>query len=98
MTESSVGIRELKANLSKYLQRVKTGQTLIITERGKPIGRIVPESTSDEERLRILHASGLVLQVGGKLPPREPVIINQGPRPISDLVSENRDVDYLSRH
>ena len=95
MNEATVGIRELKTNLSKYLRRVKAGATLIITERGKPIGRIVPEGLSQEERLETLVASGLVLQLGAKLPPREPVVLNQGPQQISDLVSENRDVDYL---
>ena len=95
MSEGTVGIRELKTNLSKYLRRVKTGQTVIITERGKPIGRIVPEGLSQAERLETLVASGLVLQIGEKLPPREPVIVNKSAQQISTLVSENRDVDYL---
>jgi antitoxin (DNA-binding transcriptional repressor) of toxin-antitoxin stability system len=32
------GIRELKSRLSAYLRMVKSGQTVIITERGKVIG------------------------------------------------------------
>ena len=95
MSEGTVGIRELKTNLSKYLRRVKTGQTVIITERGKPIGRIVPEGLSQAERLETLVASGLVLQKCKKLHPREPVIVNKSAQQISTLVSENRDVDYL---
>ncbi|MBU0511584.1 MAG: type II toxin-antitoxin system prevent-host-death family antitoxin [Chloroflexi bacterium] len=96
MTEASVGIRELKTNLSKYLRRVKAGQIVIITERGKLIGRILPEAPTLNERMQILQARGIILQVGGKLSPREPVVINRGQKQISDLVSENRDVDYLS--
>lgn len=42
MTEMTVGIRDLKAQLSNYLRQVKAGATLIITERGRPVGRIVP--------------------------------------------------------
>lgn len=42
MTEMTVGIRELKARLSNYTQQVKAGATLVITERSKPVGRIVP--------------------------------------------------------
>ena len=53
---NKVGIRELKSHLSHYLRRVKAGETLIITERGKPIGRIVPESQPLEERLAHLVA------------------------------------------
>jgi prevent-host-death family protein len=43
MSEATVGMREMKTNLSKYLRRGKTGQTVIITERGKPIARIIAE-------------------------------------------------------
>jgi prevent-host-death family protein len=95
MSEATVGIRELKTNLSKYLRRVKTGETLIITEHGKPIGRIVPEGLSEGERLQALHAAGLVLQIGEKLPVREPVVVNKSSRLMSNLISEDRDVDYL---
>ncbi len=96
MAKSSVGIRELKTNLSKYLRQVKTGQTVVITERGEPIGRIVPEGRSLEERLQILAATGLLQQVGGKLPVIQAVAVNRGSGQVSDLVVEGRDVDYLS--
>lgn len=42
MSEVTVGVRELKAQLSAYLRQVKAGQTIVITERGTPIGRITP--------------------------------------------------------
>jgi prevent-host-death family protein len=38
----SVNIAELKACLSSYLKRVKAGEDVIITERGKAIARITP--------------------------------------------------------
>jgi prevent-host-death family protein len=95
MDPSSVGIRELKTNLSKYLIRVKQGQTLIITEHGKPIGRIVPEGPSIEERLHGLALTGILLQAGGKLPTIQPVTSSRGPKLVSDLVSEDRDVNYI---
>jgi prevent-host-death family protein len=37
-----VGIKEAKMNLSKLLKRVTQGQEVIITDRGKPVGKIVP--------------------------------------------------------
>lgn len=95
MDTSSVGIRELKTNLSKYLKRVKQGQTLIITQYGKPIGRIVPEGPSIEERLQGLALTGMLLRAGGDLPVIQPVTSNRGPKLVSDLISEDRDVDYL---
>jgi len=92
----SVGIRELKTNLSKYLKRIKQGETLIITEHGKPIGRIIPEGPSTSERLKGLELSGILLQVGSNLPAIQPVATAQEDHLISDLVSEDRDVNYLS--
>jgi prevent-host-death family protein len=38
---STVGVRELRQNLSKYLDRVKAGETLTVTERGKEVARLV---------------------------------------------------------
>ncbi len=35
-----VGIRELRAKLSTYLERVKAGEDVIVTERGRPVARI----------------------------------------------------------
>lgn len=36
-----VGIRDLRDHLSAYLERVKAGESLTITEHGKPIARII---------------------------------------------------------
>ena len=37
-----VGVRELKQQLSRYLDRVEAGAELIVTDRGKPKARLVP--------------------------------------------------------
>jgi prevent-host-death family protein len=37
-----VGVRELKQHLSDYLDRVERGQTITITERGRPKVMLVP--------------------------------------------------------
>ena len=37
-----IGVRELRQYASTYLARVKAGETLTVTERGRPIARIVP--------------------------------------------------------
>jgi prevent-host-death family protein len=41
----SVGIRELKAHLSHYLKRVRSGARLTVTERGRSIATISPVET-----------------------------------------------------
>ncbi|MFZ4433425.1 MAG: type II toxin-antitoxin system Phd/YefM family antitoxin [Microthrixaceae bacterium] len=37
-----VGIRELKAKLSEYLVRAQAGEEVVVTDRGRPVARIVP--------------------------------------------------------
>jgi len=91
MIESGVNIRELKAHLSKYLRKVKEGHTILITDRGKPIGRIIPEREPLEERLARIVAAGLAEWSGKQLQPRQPTLSNQSEILISDLVSEQRE-------
>lgn len=38
----TVGVRELRQNLSKHLARVKAGEDLVVTERGEVVARLVP--------------------------------------------------------
>jgi len=90
MDEMRVGIRELKSKLSEYMRRVKSGQTIVVTEHGKPIGQIVPVKASLEERLNGMVAAGLAEWDGQKLKPYKSVAINRGERQVSDLVVEDR--------
>jgi len=59
----SVGVREAKINLSKLLKRVMQGQEVIITDRGKPVGKIVPvpqDHLSLAERIKKMEEQGLL--------------------------------------
>jgi len=87
-----VGVRELKARLSAYLRMVQAGQEIIITHRGKPIGRIVPMApTSPEDRIRELMAMGVVSWSGRKPSPPAPVARARGEVTVADLLLEDRD-------
>jgi prevent-host-death family protein len=48
-----VGIRELNQNTSQVIERVRRGETLEVTDRGRPVARLVPVGggTSLLERL-----------------------------------------------
>ncbi len=37
-----VGIRELRADLSRLMKRVAAGEELVVTDRGKAFARVVP--------------------------------------------------------
>ncbi|MCJ7620801.1 MAG: type II toxin-antitoxin system prevent-host-death family antitoxin [Anaerolineae bacterium] len=91
MGEMSVGVRELKARLSAYLRQVKGGATLVITEHGKPIGRIVPLRPSVQGRLEELAQAGLLTWSGRGLSARQPVARTSGPRTVADVLLEDRE-------
>ena len=95
MAERRVGIRELKSKLSECVREVKAGQTIIVTERGRAVARIIPDSTPEapslQERLDYLVRTGAVLWSGKRLPPAKPVAGLRGKRCVSDLVIENRE-------
>jgi prevent-host-death family protein len=40
-----VGIRELKGKLSSYLERAAAGETIVVTDRGRPVARLTAYST-----------------------------------------------------
>lgn len=42
-----VGVRELKAKLSGYLEQVQRGSAIVVTDRGRPVARLVPLAGSD---------------------------------------------------
>lgn len=47
-TEPQVGIRELKDNASAVIRRVAAGETIMVTDRGRPVARIVPLRDDDD--------------------------------------------------
>lgn len=54
-----VGVRDLKNNLSRYLDGVGEGTEVIVTDRGRPVARLVRIDAS-VDRLSDLIASGAV--------------------------------------
>jgi prevent-host-death family protein len=55
-----VGVRELRQNLSVYLDRVKAGETLEVTERGHPVAQLGPRPAQPMTVLDRLIAEGRV--------------------------------------
>ena len=83
-----VGVRELKNSLSRYLKKVRAGETVVVTDRGKPVARII--STDVPEHVARLMAEGRVTWSGKRFePPRDLIELAPGP-PLSDYISEDR--------
>ena len=80
MHSSSVGIRDAKMNLSKYLKMLQKGAEVIIADRDRPVGGIVPIRIKDlplKDRIKRLEDRGLIEKkpknVLKKMPPPIPL-------------------------
>ncbi len=60
-----VGIRELRQKASEYLRRVEAGETIEVTDRGRPIALLTP--IPDAPPLERLRASGDIYEGVGDL-------------------------------
>jgi prevent-host-death family protein len=88
---TQVSIRELKSRLSYYLRLTKAGESVVITERGTPIGRIVPSSAPVQDRIENMLQAGLILWNRKPLRPMAPVVKTRGARMVADLLVEDRE-------
>jgi len=87
-----VGIRELRQNLSVYVRRVKEGETLEVTEHGRPVAVLAPLPKGADPIARLeregriaRHASGRIEDLGPPLPPVP------GAKPLSEILDELRE-------
>ncbi len=79
MTENRVSVGRLKARLSEYLRRARAGETVVITDRGRPVARLagLEGDRALEGRAGELIRSGLAR---GPAHPLEPGFL-EAPRP-----------------
>jgi prevent-host-death family protein len=92
----TAGVAELKANLSRYLDGVKAGQDLVVTDHGVAVAKIValePDERGASRRQRLIRA-GLLTPARTRLsrllkgPPRGPRV---GGEVLAALVEERRE-------
>lgn len=84
-----VSAKELKNRLGRYLRLVREGKTLVITDRGRPVARLVPEKPELEVRLEAMVALGILERAKGPLPPRKPVA--RARKSVAEIVIQNRE-------
>ena len=90
MRERRVGIRDLRSKLSEYLGEVRAGRTIIVTDHGRQVARIVPQVDSSEQTLAALRSAGTIMWSGRRLKKTKPSVRVRGTGSVSDLVIENR--------
>lgn len=87
---ATIGVRELKARLSACLKRVRAGERLTVTDRGRAIATLVPvDPTPAPDWLNRLLSAGRVRWAGGK-PEGLPRPIPSRGKPASRMVIEDR--------
>ena len=92
----TVEIRELKNRLGYYLRAIRQGRAFMMTDRGKPVARLVPVVPSGEEmwppdlegRMWELVARGILAWTGEPARITEPAGVNRGQELLSALVVE----------
>lgn len=89
-----VGVRELRQNLSVYLDRVKEGARLEVTEHGQPVALLVPLPPEDDALARLI-AEGRVIpatrDLSRVLREHPPLPAIPGAKPLSRVIEEMRE-------
>mgnify|MGYP000120851158 CR=1 FL=1 len=88
-----VSLREANIHFSKYVKKVKAGEEIVLTDRGKPVALIKPIAESKdpfEDRLLLMEQKGLVRRSMAKsVRLHKPVRLNG--KPISRVIEESRE-------
>lgn len=82
-----VGIRELKAKLSEYLERAAAGETIVVTDRGRP--KVEIRKLSVEERIQRGIEEGWIRPGRGR-PDATPLRM-KGKMTIAEAMAEDRE-------
>lgn len=56
----TIGIRELRQNASVWIAKVKDGSTIQITDRGRPVARLVPITPAERVRDQLIADGRLI--------------------------------------
>ncbi|MCK6211574.1 type II toxin-antitoxin system prevent-host-death family antitoxin [Georgenia sp. EYE_87] len=82
---ASVGIRALKAQLSSYVERARSGEVVVVTDHGRPVAQLTP--ITGESVLERLVSEGLAVRPAGAAELPVPI---RATGTVSDLVGEQR--------
>jgi prevent-host-death family protein len=85
---STVGIAELRQNLSRYLRRVERGERLVVTDRNRPVAELGPPPTTGRALDRLI-AEGRVSRPERRGLP-EPLELAGDPHALSRALDEIR--------
>jgi prevent-host-death family protein len=85
---NTVGIAELRQNLSLYLRRVENGERLLVTDRNRPVAELVPPPSNGASLDHLIAEGRVARPVRRGLPP--PLRMDGDPRALSRALDEIR--------
>ena len=88
----SIGIRELRQHASQYIRLVEEGETIQVTDRGRPVAMITPVK-KDETTLERLYREGVLIPAKSKRAIRDlpqPLPALEGEPSLSQVLEEMR--------
>jgi prevent-host-death family protein len=88
MYMTTVGVAELRQNLSKYLRRVAQGERLVVTDRNRPVAELRPPPSTGRALDRLI-AEGRVARPSRRGLP-EPLSLRGDPHALSRALDEIR--------
>jgi prevent-host-death family protein len=82
-----IGVRELNQNTSQVLARVSGGETIEITDRGRPVARLVPVGDETASLARLVASGRAVAPIGAGPVPLPPPLGDPGVNAASALAA-----------
>jgi prevent-host-death family protein len=84
-----IGVRELRQHASRYLARVRAGETIEVTDRGRPVARLVPVGQPSWQDL-IDAGKVIPAEDPGDILDLQPIPAGDGPT-LSEILQQLRD-------
>ena len=91
-----MGLREANQNFSRAIKAIKSGEAIVLTERGKPIATITPivGDADEADELQSMRDEGFLIgrRKGGVIKTRSRPLRLPGPS-VSNVLRNERDED-----
>jgi prevent-host-death family protein len=85
---ATVGVGELRQNLSRYLRRVERGERLVVTDRNRPVAELGPPASTGAALDRLIAEGRVSRPLRRGLP--EPLRLSDDPHALSQALDEVR--------
>jgi prevent-host-death family protein len=84
----TVGVAELRQNLSRYLREVERGERLLVTDRNRPVAELGPPATSGADVDRLIAEGRVSRPTRRGLP--QPLALDGDPHALSRALDRIR--------